>query len=315
MPKNRDCFDPNFFLKRIFGEDHKLEVMDSNKLPDNWEHIISKSNPKSHYRWEKLNDDLIAHEDGNDQINEDESEDCNINESGESADDLTFEQDILHSDGNSPEPPLPASRKLPKRILAYSSNKLLNLFSRCKRGSVDGTFKSSCKMWKQQFIIMLKHNKHWIPVVWGWLPVKMETSYNVIQFILKVFFHLVLERLRELEIPFNLEELVSDFELNIHKAIDEILPEVDVLGWFFHLAKAFKKKVDNKEMKRHYENNPEFQKFIKQAIGLSSLPLGDLPAYMTICLLSLIYNWRLTIAEHFKWSRFLIFFQKVIYIF
>ena len=73
-----------------------------------------------------------------------------------------------------------------------------------------------------------------------------------------------------------MEELISDFELNIHKAIDEILPEVDVLGCFFHLAKAFKKKVDKKEMKRHYENNPEFQKFIKQAIGLSSLPLGDL---------------------------------------
>ena len=29
-------------------------------------------------------------------------------------------------------------------------------------------------------------------------------------------------------------------------------------------------------MKRHYDGNPEFQKFIKQAIGLSSLPLGDL---------------------------------------
>ena len=92
----------------------------------------------------------------------------------------------------------------------------------------------------------------------------------------KAFFHLVLERLRELETPFNLEELISDFELNIHKAIDEILPEVDILGCFFHLTKAFKKKVDKKEMKRHYENNPEFQKFIKQAIGLNSRPLGDL---------------------------------------
>ena len=54
MPKNRDCFDPNFFLTRIFGEDHKLEVMDSNKLPDNWEDIITKSNPNSHYRWKNL---------------------------------------------------------------------------------------------------------------------------------------------------------------------------------------------------------------------------------------------------------------------
>ena len=37
--------------------------MDSNKLPDNWEDIISKSNPDSHYRWKKLDDNLRAHED------------------------------------------------------------------------------------------------------------------------------------------------------------------------------------------------------------------------------------------------------------
>ena len=91
----------------------------------------------------------------------------------------------------------------------------------------------------------------------------------------QVFFHMVLEKLLELQIPFNLEEVISDFELNIHKSIDEILPEVDIMGCFFHLAKAFKKKVDHK-MKKNYDENPEFRKFIKQAIGLSSLPLSDI---------------------------------------
>ena len=55
-----------------------------------------------------------------------------------------------------------------------------------------------------------------------------------------------------------------------------MMPGVDILGCFFHLAKAFKKKVDKKNMKKHYDENPEFWKFIKQAVGLSSLPLGDL---------------------------------------
>ena len=55
-----------------------------------------------------------------------------------------------------------------------------------------------------------------------------------------------------------------------------MMPGVDILGCFFHLAKAFKKKVDKKNMKKHYDENPEFRKFIKQAVGLSSLPLGDL---------------------------------------
>ena len=87
---------------------------------------------------------------------------------------------------------------------------------------------------------------------------------------------MVLEKLREQKITFNLEELITDFELNIHKSIDEILPEVDIMGCFFHLAKAFKKKVDQKQMKTHYENNDNFRKFIKQAVALSSLPLDDL---------------------------------------
>ena len=179
MPKNRDSFDPSYFLQKIFGKNHKVEVMDSNKLPDNWEDIISKSNPNSHYRWEKLNDDLRAHEDDiEDLANE---HDANLDgDNDEGTTNLSSEQSILDSDIlDGPEPPPPSSKNLPKRILAYSSRKLLNLFSRCKRGSVDGTFKSSCKMWKQQFIFMLKHNSHWIPVVWGWLPDKTETSYKV----------------------------------------------------------------------------------------------------------------------------------------
>ena len=40
-----------------------------------------------------------------------------------------------------PETPPPASKSLPKRVLAFSSKKLLNLFSKCSRGSVDGTLK------------------------------------------------------------------------------------------------------------------------------------------------------------------------------
>ena len=55
-----------------------------------------------------------------------------------------------------------------------------------------------------------------------------------------------------------------------------MMPEVKILGCFFHLAKAFKKRIDKKQMKRLYEENFELQKFVKQSIGLSALPLGDL---------------------------------------
>ena len=47
LPKSRDRFDPNHFLKRVFkkkGED--IVILDSNKLPDNWKNILTK---EKHY--------------------------------------------------------------------------------------------------------------------------------------------------------------------------------------------------------------------------------------------------------------------------
>lgn len=138
----------------------------------------------------------------------------------------------------------------------------MELFSKCKRGSVDGTFRSACKMWHQQFIWMVKRNGHWIPVVWGWLPDKSLTSY-------KVFLTMVVDYLKEAAIPFIMEEIISDFELNIYKAIDDVLGyQVKVKGCFFHLAKAFKTKVDKSGMKNKYENDDKFKTFIKQATAL-----------------------------------------------
>ena len=51
---------------------------------------------------------------------------------------------------------------------------------------------------------------------------------------------------------------------------------MNILGCYFHLEKAFKNKVDKTNMKKNYESNEKFRRFIKQAISLSSLPLDDL---------------------------------------
>ena len=53
----------------------------------------------------------------------------------------------------------------------------------------------------------------------------------------QVFFYMVLQKLMELNIPFNVEEIITDFELSIHKSIDEMMPELDILGCFFPFYK------------------------------------------------------------------------------
>ena len=59
------------------------------------------------------------------------------------------------------------------------------------------------------------------------------------------------------------------------KAIDDIL-DVEILGCFFYLTKAFKNKVDKKGFKTRYETDKTFNNFIKQCGALALLPLEDL---------------------------------------
>ena len=115
---------------------------------------------------------------------------------------------------------------------------------------------------------MVKVKHSWIPAIWGWLPDKTEESY-------KVFFLLVQDKLNEMDLSFKLTSIISDFELNIMKAIDDIL-DVDILGCFFHLTKAFKNKVDKKGFKTRYETDKMFNQFIKESGALVHLPLEDL---------------------------------------
>ena len=84
------------------------------------------------------------------------------------------------------------------------------------------------------------------------------------------------KKLEELNIPFNIKEVISDFELNIHKAVDEILPWIFILGCLFHFANAIKKNVDKRGFKSLYDTNSEFRNFVKRVTALSSLPLDDL---------------------------------------
>ena len=187
--------------------------MDSNKLKDNWREKIKNleefraSKRFSVYRWENHDDKVRSYED-NDDIEGDH-------------DDLSDESDI----DVGPNIPDLSDRNLPKRIICFSSQKLLKLFSKFPKSSVDGTFKSSSVLWSQQFIWMIKEKHSWIPAIWGWLPDKTEQTY-------KVFFLLVQEKLAELNLSFHLKSVISYFELDVMKAIDDIL-DVEILGCFF----------------------------------------------------------------------------------
>ena len=190
LPKSRDRFDPKHFLKRVFkGNADEIEILDSNKLPENWRDLVSKVNPKSEYNWEKREENK-KYDDSEESTEKEseENEESTTTSTDIDVEDIGPEDDVIPTGGvpmdnvlgpdsdqqeesnstepeeatdeneSKPEEPPPAGKDLPKRVLAYSSRRLLKLFAKCIRGSLDGTFKSCCKMWGQQFVWMAKYN-------------------------------------------------------------------------------------------------------------------------------------------------------------
>ena len=247
-PKSRNGFNATEFLKDVYGEQNDIVVCDSNDLTENWREEIARTKANSGYDWEKLDENI-----------------ANIEKE-------------FHSDDTEIENPEPIvdenlgvnEKDLPKRVLAFTSKTLLEELEQNRKTSVDGTFKSSCSLWCQQFIWMIKSKGYWVPVVWGWLPDKTEISY-------KVFFLLIENKMKELGMNLKVESVICDFELNILKAIDQML-ECDILGCFFHHKKCFHRRMDKRGFKTRYETDDHFYEFINHCSGLSHLPIEDIEA-------------------------------------
>ena len=244
-PRSRIDFEPEIFLEKIYGDKENIIVMDSDNMEEGWKDQIDKVNPNSEYDWDRVSDDMRDIE------NEYHKDDDNEEEMGN--------QESVNLE--------PAERNLPKRVLAYSSRKLLRQLSRNLKSSVDGTFKSSCRLWRQQFIWMVKDNGYWVPVVFGWLPDKSETSY-------KVFFALVEQKIKELGLELRVKSVLCDFELNIMKSIDMMI-QCPILGCFFHHKKCFQRRVEKKGFKTRCENDEKFNNFIAEISSISFLPIAD----------------------------------------
>ena len=304
-PKVGNNFNPSNFLNEHFKKDNVI-VIDSDNLGDDWEENVKRqTNLNTKYRWERTSDNLRAYEDHDehedndteddqychgcaeeqvlecdkDRRAEEEEHDYEDTSKSHNDEDRTKDKDNDYKDtskdnnedgddANDNNARRSKKKSTPKRVLIWTTKKLLRQLSKNLKTSVDGTFKSCCKLWGQSFIWMVKQRGYWVPVVWGWLPDKSEIYY-------KVFFLLVKQKMEDFGMGFSIESVISDFELNIMKAIDEMLL-VDILGCFFHLKKVFKYKVDKKGFKKIYDNDHHFRSFVNACSAIAHLPMENI---------------------------------------
>ena len=77
-----------------------------------------------------------------------------------------------------------------------------------------------------------------------------------------------------MDLSLKVKSVLCDFEMNILKAIDEMV-KAEICGCLFHHKSCFQRRVDQKGFKSRYENDEYFREFIKQACGLAHLPIAD----------------------------------------
>ena len=239
-PRSRDEVNPIDFFEKVYGEKHDVVVLDSNSMSDGWREALTENNPDSEFEWEKVTSEIIA-------INEE----------------MNNDDDIDDSSDNVEEEPM---KDLPKRVLVFTSLKLLKQLARNLKCSVDGTFKSCCSLWKQQFILMIKDRGVWLPIAFGWLPDKSETSY-------RIFFFLLKQKLKEMNLELAVSSVISDFELNILKSVDSQL-KTQPTACFFHFKNTFQRRSDRKGFKSRYEKDEHFHNFINQSSAVFYLPIA-----------------------------------------
>ena len=120
--------------------------------------------------------------------------------------------------------------------LIFTILHLLGLLTLCKRASVDGTFRSITRFWKQIFILMTEYQGVHIPIALAWLPDKSAMSYYVFLWLILNCFRENRESISQLygQATLRLKKIKCDFEVGIHLGFEMF----HLSGCYFHFSQV-----------------------------------------------------------------------------
>ena len=278
LPTSRDDFDPTPLLGKMEGGE-KILFMDSNKdLPKDWKTIDMKKTfgvpSKNAVDDPAVNDiDVPSTDDAatsDDAATTDEAGTDDENVVADEDDDDVY-QDVMDSTVNL------ENVANPPRVLVFTTVMLLGLLAVCKYGSVDGTFKSMTKKWKQLFVFMVDYKGTFVPVAFGWLPNKTTVSYHIFLLLVLSKFKAEKEKIGKLfgRSTLKLKKIKLDFEISIHKAFEVLFK---LSGCYFHFSQAFWRKVQKGGVVVAYCQEKDFRDFVRSVVAIAFLPPNQIEA-------------------------------------
>ena len=127
---------------------------------------------------------------------------------------------------------------------------------------MDGTFKSTPRLFIQLFTIHGQYREHIVPLVYCLLPdKKRETYYKVLDIIKR--------KLAEMELVFDPDYVISDFETAQIGAVSTQLPRTHQRGCLFHFSQAVYKKVQKYHLSDLYFAKSRCEEFHQTASSLA----------------------------------------------
>ena len=135
VPRSRDEYDPQPMISTLEHEEKILVFNSSRDLPQNWNDIDFQGLFGEHQ-------DVGSEGPTSEAASVDNEMNIHIEDHPSQV--FPLDEELKHSNA------------APPRLLVFTTIMLLGFLTMCRKGSMDGTFKSSTRFWSQMFILMVE---------------------------------------------------------------------------------------------------------------------------------------------------------------
>ena len=172
---------------------------------------------------------------------------------------LDQQQFLLHQDAN---------------LLIFTTEPNLRLLSNAETIYMDGTFKASPQIFEQLYSIHTTYRGHVVPVVYALLPDKLRETYHSM-------FDALKRKMAELDLTFNPQFIISDFEASLIPTLRHHFPNCDHHGCYFHHTQAIWRNVQRKGLQKDYEEDQFVRRSACSLMALAFLPTDQIMGIFT----------------------------------
>lgn len=168
-----------------------------------------------------------------------------------------------------------------KNIIVFGTKTNLDVLCSTDIIYADGTFEYCPKYFLQLFTLHGYVNNNYVPLVFCLLKDKTEASYTVC-------LNIVRDICLSNTLNFHPKEIVLDFEISIHNAVQTIWDDIKITGCRFHLAQSWWKKIQNLGLSIDYkDNNSEIGMWLHYCFGMMFLDSNQVGDFFVFNLLNI----------------------------